>query len=124
VRTVDKCVVIYATLYYVVVYRGTFGYTIGDKMGSSSDFYATWSAALFADTTQVGKSLLMVQTGYREGWSALGVSLYWYIPYNATWLVRLEAGTHNLKIQFSGYSDNTMNKGHMRYQSVQVMRVY
>jgi len=101
-----------------------FGYTIGDKTGSNSSFYASWGAALLADTTQVGRSFTVVQTGYREDWSALGASLYWYMPYNAAWLVRLEAGTHNLKIQFNGYSDNTMNKGHMRYQSMQVMRVY
>ncbi|MBM3942422.1 MAG: hypothetical protein FJ316_05770 [SAR202 cluster bacterium] len=109
--------------YYFVAYNGILLYNFNDRTAGSTGFYGTWSAYLLANTTPVSMTHHVVNTGYREDWSAVGASLYWRANWSTTWLVRLGEGTHNLKVNINGGSDNTMNIVHVQHQGMEVMRV-
>lgn len=108
--------------YYTVNYDGQFFYYFSERANSSSGLNASWAVDLYADTTEIGIPIYVVQTGYRLDWNAVGANNYWIVPYHASWVVRLGEGTHNLKVQFAGNSDNTMNTGHIRFERMQVLR--
>ncbi len=110
--------------YYTVAYAGDLFYAIGDRINLNSGFYGYWRASLVSDTTEVTPKVQAIVTGYRENWDAVGGNNYWNRGWSITWFVRLEAGTHPLKINFHGYSDGTMNQVFLRNQTLQVMRVY
>jgi hypothetical protein len=110
--------------YYAVIYNGHLQYEYGDRVGASSGFYADYTAFPLANGVQVGTTAVTAKTGYRQDWAALGSNYYWSTPYSASWIIRLESGTHNLTVKFSGYSDNSMNKARLTRQRIQVMRLY
>lgn len=108
--------------YYIVTYSGRFYYAMGNRKDSSPGFYASWGSTLLSNDAIVGTELVSVQTGISHDWGTVGQ--YWTVPYQATWVVRLEEGVHNLTIDFHGYSNNTMNSASLFQQALQVMRVY
>lgn len=110
--------------YYLVLYKGQFTYYYSERTGSSTGYYANVDGALLANTTEVGRLSDLINTGYRQDWSATGGNFYWITTYDDSWLVRLEEGTHNLKVRLDFYTDNSMNYAHIRNQSMQVMRMY
>ena len=110
--------------YYLVTYNGVFSYGYGERTSSQTSFYANWSAEVLADSTKVGETKRIVQTGYRFSWNDLGANNYWTDPYTMTWIVRLEEGTYDLKIQIRGYSDSSMDYGHISDQGIEVMRTF
>ncbi|HSA84119.1 MAG TPA: hypothetical protein VLF20_04505 [Patescibacteria group bacterium] len=109
---------------YMVTYAGGMLYDYSERVGSNTSFYGTYSATLYANSTSVSIPVGLVETGNRYSWSAFGNNNYWRADYDATWLVRLTEGTHTLKVQVGGYSDNTMNYAHFQYNRVQAMRVF
>lgn len=109
---------------YAVTYDAVLSYNYSERASGASSFYGAWSAQLLSDSTEVGISIPVVRTGYRQNWSDLGGSAYWNTPAHATWYIRLPAGTHDLKIQINGYSDNTMEDVHFLNNRLQVMRVF
>jgi hypothetical protein len=109
--------------YYAVEYQGTIQYLYSERVIGNTGFYDFWHATLLADKSPLTSQSIVVVTGYRQDWAAIANSLYWGMTYDAAWLVRLTEGTHDLKVQFGGYSDNTMNYVHVLNQRLQVMRV-
>ncbi len=108
--------------YYQLVYSGDFTYWPSDSVGDSGYFYADYKAAVHDNGNIITDNMHMIHTGYRMSFGAVGG--YWMHPYLGTWLLRLGEGSHQLTVDFWGYSDNTMNLGSIRDQTVQLMRVY
>lgn len=109
--------------YYSIVYAGDLEYVYGERVGSQSSFYAAWAAQLAAGGVPVGEWMQAVSTGYRYDWASQGANSYWVQAYHGFWLIRLEPGTHELRIRFGGYSDNSMGRARLKRQSLQVLRV-
>ena len=110
--------------YYMVNYNSYVVYFYSDRTGSNTSFYGAWSGRLLANDTPVTDNSLLVSTGYRASWSALGASSYWTVPTNATWFVRLTEGTYTFKVDFNGYSDSSMDYVHVKNNHLQVMRTF
>jgi len=110
--------------YYLISYRGVWGYDFANRVGSNTGYYAEGYAHLYVNNQLTSQVFRVVHTGYRQDWNMVGGSSYWRFPYNAMWSVRLEGGTHNIKIRMGGFSDNTMSQAKLEYQSIQVMQLY
>jgi len=109
--------------YYLVTYQADLGYVQSQAKNGQSSFYAYWTAQLMSGTTALSPLTYAADTGYRFDWGSVGNS-YWNFPFTITWVVQLGAGTTNLTVLFSGYSDNTMNTAHLSLQRMQVMRTH
>lgn len=110
--------------YYIVNYDGVFSYTYSERNTGNTSFYASYAAVLMGNTTQLSTQVPLLATAYRSDWSATGASSQWNTPFHASWLVRVPAGTYDLKVRVSGYSDNTMTKAHFPNNYLQVLRVF
>lgn len=109
--------------YYWISYNAALRYWWGERQGSQTTYFADWRIDVLANSTKVGEELQVVHTPYRQDWGAVGGSSYWVIPMDATWVIRLPEGTHNLKLRIIGYSDSTMTLGHAFRNLVQVVRL-
>ena len=110
--------------YYLVQFDGAFQYKYSERTSSATSFFGAWSSDLLDGTTSISPTTIIVFTGYRTDWSNIGGSNYWYTPFHATWYVRLEGGTHALKMQVLGHSDGTMNYAHFDNLRLQVARMF
>jgi hypothetical protein len=111
------------TQYYLVVYRGIFGLDYSERTGTNDSFYSQWFARLVDGATVLG-DCRVVQTGFRSRWDAVGGTTYWRSPFWTSWIVQLGGGNHSLDIAIYGYSDGTMNYGHVEGQSLEVFPLY
>jgi len=109
--------------YYLLKYEGSFYYSYDQRRSGEDRFKADLQVTPLSGTTPIGDSTLTVKTGARVDWSALGLNSYWASPSQATWVVRLTEGTHNLKFKNDLNTDGTMDWGHIEHQRVQVMRI-
>jgi len=110
--------------YYIVSYDGYMNYNYSERTGSNTSFYGSWESSLYANSTQVSQTAMIMTTGYRMDWDKVGGSNYWNLPYHTTWPIRLTAGTYTLKARVNGYSDGSMNYAHVRDQKMNVIRVF
>lgn len=109
-----------STQYYLISYQGIFSYQYADRNGTPDSFYGQWNAKL-VDGVNVLDEYRAALTGYRMKWDAVGGNWYWNHPFTTSWIIELGPGTHNLDIEISGYSDNSMTFGRIGYQKMEVI---